>query len=84
MQANIDDPGTPERVGSFDVVHCSGVLYHCPEPLYTLRQLRAITRETLVLGIATMPETVSSTAGFVSVEPGSPCSCRPCRPASAP
>jgi hypothetical protein len=70
VQGSIDDPATVRRVGSFDVVSCSGVLYHCPEPLRTLRQLRSITRETLVLGTATMPETVSGAAGTISVEPG--------------
>jgi hypothetical protein len=71
VQASIDDPDTPGKVGEFDVASCSGVLYHCPNPLHTLRQLREITRETLVLGTASMPETVSSAAGTVSVEPGS-------------
>lgn len=70
VQGSIDDPETVQRVGSFDVVSCSGVLYHCAEPLHTLRHLRAITRQTLVLGTATMPETVSRAAGTVSVEPG--------------
>jgi SAM-dependent methyltransferase len=70
LEGSIDDPETARRAGSFDVVSCSGVIYHCPEPLHTLRQLRAITRETLILGTATMPETVSGPAGTVSVEPG--------------
>jgi hypothetical protein len=71
VQGSIDDPQTVQRVGSFDVVSCSGVLYHCPDPLHTLRNLRAITRETLILGTASMPETVSSSVGTVSVEAGS-------------
>lgn len=33
----------------FDVVHCSGVLYHIPEPLRLLLSLKRITREHLVL-----------------------------------
>lgn len=70
VQGSIDDPAVAERVGTFDVVSCSGVIYHCADPLHTLRQLRSITRETLVLGTATMPETVSTSAGTVSVEPG--------------
>jgi SAM-dependent methyltransferase len=70
VQGSIDDPETVERAGSFDVVSCSGVIYHCPQPLHTLRQLRAITKETLILGTATIPETISSPAGTVSVEPG--------------
>jgi hypothetical protein len=71
VQGSIDDPELVGRAGSFDVVSCSGVIYHCAEPLHTLQQLRAITRETLILGTATMPETVSGPAGTVSVEPGS-------------
>ena len=70
VQGSINDPETVRRLGSFDVVCCSGVIYHCPEPLHTLRHLRAITRETLILGSATIPETVSSSAGTASVEPG--------------
>jgi len=70
INGNIDDTATIDQAGTFDVVHCSGVLYHCPQPLHTLRQLRAITRETLVLGTATMPEVVSTSTGTVRVEPG--------------
>ena len=70
IQGNIDDAQVRSDAGSFDVVHTSGVLYHCPEPLATLRNLRSIVRETLVLGTATMPETVSTAAGTVNMEPG--------------
>jgi len=71
VRGNIDDRETVERVGPYDVVSCSGVLYHCPDPLRTLRNLRAITNETLILGTASMPETVTTVAGEVAVEPGS-------------
>jgi hypothetical protein len=71
VRGNIDDPETVERVGRYDLVSCSGVLYHCPDPLRTLRNLRAITSGTLILGTASMPETVASVAGEVAVEPGS-------------
>jgi len=33
----------------FDVVHCSGILYHMPDPIRFLVALRKITREFLVL-----------------------------------
>jgi hypothetical protein len=33
----------------FDVVHCSGILYHLPDPMRFLMALRKITREYLVL-----------------------------------
>jgi hypothetical protein len=70
IQANIDDRETPLRVGAYDVVFCSGILYHCAAPLHTLRQLHSITRERLILGTASIPETVTNSAGTVSVETG--------------
>lgn len=36
----------------YDVVHCTGVLYHMPDPIRLLSALRKITREYLVLGSA--------------------------------
>jgi hypothetical protein len=71
LEGSIDDPETARRAGSFDVVVCNGVLYHCPNPLHTLGRLRAITRDALILGTVSMPETVTTAAGTVSVEPGS-------------
>jgi hypothetical protein len=71
IRADITEPGTPERVGAFEVVHCSGVIYHCPDPLLPLRQLARICSDTLILGTATMPEVVTNSAGTVKVAPGS-------------
>jgi len=70
VMGSIDDPNTPDRIGVIDVVHCNGVLYHCPHPLHTLQQLRRITGETLILGTATIPETVARPAGTVMLAPG--------------
>jgi len=56
VEGDINDPTLPERLGRFDVVFCSGVLYHMPNPLTTLEQLRALCGRTLILGSATIPE----------------------------
>ncbi len=56
VQGDINDPKLPERLGRVDVVFCSGVLYHMPNPVRTLEQLRAMCRRTLILGSATIPE----------------------------
>ena len=56
----------------FDVVHCSGVLYHMPEPMQFLRALRRITREALVLTSAITATRVESAKGSLSCLP------RPC------
>jgi hypothetical protein len=56
VQGDLEDPLTPERVGVHDIVFCSGVLYHTPNPVLQLMQLRAMTRETLFLSTLTIPE----------------------------
>ena len=56
VQGDIHDPQTLEQIGPHDVVWCSGVLYHCPNPLHTIDCLRSITRSTLVLITASVPE----------------------------
>jgi hypothetical protein len=68
---DINDPVLITQIEPADAVHCSGVLYHCPHPLYTLQQLRKITKQTLLLGCATIPEHVSNSAGELRLEPGS-------------
>lgn len=55
VQADLNDPAI-DAVGGFDVVFCSGVLYHVPNPVFSLTQLRRICRETLILTTASMPD----------------------------
>lgn len=71
INGSIDEQATIERAGSFDTVCCNGVLYHCPDPIRTLLNLRSITRETLILGTVTIPETVSTSAGTLETAAGS-------------
>jgi hypothetical protein len=68
---DINDPALTATVEPADVVHCAGVLYHCPHPLFTLQQLRRITKQTLLLGCATIPERVANSAGELRLEEGS-------------
>jgi SAM-dependent methyltransferase len=70
VSANIDDVGTPEQVGSFDVVHCSGVLYHAPNPVHTLTQLRRICTEHLILTSVVVPERMETSDGAIELESG--------------
>jgi hypothetical protein len=56
VQGDLHDDAVTAEVGPHDVVWCSGVLYHAPNPLLTLERLRAITRETLILATETIPE----------------------------
>lgn len=53
---DLHDDAVRAEAGAHDVVWCSGVLYHCPNPIHSLQCLREITNETLVLISATIPE----------------------------
>lgn len=70
ISASIDDPGLERKVGQFDVVHCGGVLYHCPNPLYTLTQLARISCNYLILTTTVIPETVTNSKGTITVPAG--------------
>jgi hypothetical protein len=59
--------GAPGR--KFDVVHCSGVLYHHPSPLSLLEALRTITGRYLVLTSAVTPEIIENNLGTLQVGP---------------
>jgi Methyltransferase domain len=56
VQGDLHDPAVIAQVGPHDVVWCSGVLYHAPNPMLTLERLRGITRQTMILATATIPE----------------------------
>jgi SAM-dependent methyltransferase len=56
LQADVNDASVPRVIGQVDVVFCSGVLYHVPDPVWTLQQLKRMCRSTLILGSSTIPE----------------------------
>jgi Methyltransferase domain len=56
VQGDLHDLDLIAEVGVHDVVWCSGVLYHSPNPMLTLERLRALTRELLILATETIPE----------------------------
>ena len=51
-----DEVAMQEQVGVHDVVWCTGVLYHTPDPMDQLFQLREITGELLYFSTHTIPE----------------------------
>jgi hypothetical protein len=56
LQGDLHDEHVIAAVGRHDVVWCSGVLYHAPHPLLTLKRLRSIVGELLILATETIPE----------------------------
>ena len=56
VQGDLHDPAAPAQIGVHDIVWCTGVLYHSPNPMQQLLALREITGELLFLGTHTIPE----------------------------
>lgn len=56
VQGDVEDPVSIREIGPHDIVWCTGVIYHTPNPVVQLMHLREITRELLFLGTATIPE----------------------------
>lgn len=56
IQGDIHQSKTIDAIGVYDVVLCSGVLYHTPDPIHLLTRLRAICGGTLILNTASIPE----------------------------
>ena len=56
VQGDIHDPVSVEEIGVHDVVLCSGVIYHSPNPWQCVEHLHRITADVLMLGSHTVPE----------------------------
>ena len=65
VHGDLHEPEVVREVGPHDVVWCSGVLYHSPFPVLTLRRLRELTRELLILQTTTVPELPGVDQGLV-------------------
>jgi hypothetical protein len=70
VSANVDLPHVERVTGRFDVVHCSGVIYHCPNPVHTLAQLRRMTKGFLILTSMVVPSVVDTVDGRFELGPG--------------
>lgn len=56
VQGDFHDPDVVDFLGQFDVVWCTGVIYHSPNPMQQLLFLRKLATERLVLGTNVIPE----------------------------
>ena len=65
VHGDLHEPATVEDVGPHEVVWCSGVLYHAPNPVLTLQRLRELTTELLILQTMTLPELPGVRQGLV-------------------
>ena len=56
VKADATDPALVNEIGTFQVVWCAGLLYHVPDPLGLIENLRRICDGTLILESLVIPE----------------------------
>ena len=69
MQLDICAPGAAERLGTFDFVHCSGVMYHVADLFRFVGNLVSVTGKYLLLSSVVMPDQIRGPSGTVSFGP---------------
>lgn len=65
LVADIRAPETPEKVGTWDFVHCAGIMYHVPDLFSFVGNLIKITGEHLLLSSVTMPDRIDNAHGSI-------------------
>ena len=63
QRANIDDPALPQILGRWDIVHSTGILYHVPNPVHSILNIRRVARRWLILNTVIVPEVIENAAG---------------------
>jgi hypothetical protein len=66
-EINVDDPAIGDKLGQWEMVHSTGILYHVPNPIYTLRNYVNATKSDLILNTVTVPEKISSEEGTITL-----------------
>ena len=57
-------------VGRFDVTHCSGVIYHMPNPINAIHNMIRITGERVLLWSQVVPEQIANGRGSLRLRSG--------------
>jgi hypothetical protein len=70
ISVNINSPDFLAEVGTYDIVHCSGIIYHCPDPVYSIYQLFSIASKYLIIGTTVIPDKIKNASGTLAMEPG--------------
>jgi tRNA (mo5U34)-methyltransferase len=60
----------PKVLGTFDLVFCAGVLYHCRHPFIAIEKLRSVTRGMLILETVTMIPAFHNDFPMIAFFPG--------------
>lgn len=70
VTVDVMSPGGPDAIGRHDVVHCSGIIYHLPDPYQLLQQLRRVANEYVILVSMVVPERIETESGTLALDGG--------------
>jgi len=62
-QVDITSSHVSERLPIFDVVHCTGIFYHLPNPVGALENLRRVVGRFLIINTITVPDRIENPVG---------------------
>jgi hypothetical protein len=65
-EMDVDSAGFAEKLGRYDIVSAPLLLYHAPNPVHTLLNLRRVVGEYLIAGTVTVPDVVENEEGRVA------------------
>lgn len=60
---DIRDPSISRKLGKFDIVHSTGILYHLPDPVNGLYNLSLVTSEYLIVNTVIIPNNIENAYG---------------------
>jgi len=67
---DLNDPQIHRKVGVFDFVYCSGVVYHTPSIFQALQRLSSLSTRYLMLGSMVVPEEIETDCGSLKLAGG--------------
>lgn len=67
---DLNDPLIAKKVGTFEFVFCSGVVYHNPSVFQTLQRLFDLSERYLLLGSMVVPEIIENKFGSINLSGG--------------
>lgn len=69
LQADICAPDAPDRLGTFEFVHCAGLMYHVADLFRFVGNLVAVTEKYLLLSSVVMPDEIKGSTGTLTFGP---------------
>ncbi len=76
LQADICKPNIDEAIGSYDFVHCSGIIYHVADLFNFVKNLYQVSNKYLIISSMVVPDIIENEEGKVEFPEGC-CYCIP-------